>query len=199
MTFRDFNSDLQTGKRAEELFITTFKGVFEPVLKKIEYDLFPESQRQGVDVLLSKKSVEFDVKVRDNWCYGLKDILVETVSVRETNKPGWIYTNTSSYIVYLWWNTLKTRFVDGYLIYLPHFKPFFKQNINLFKQPPDAKTRRGNQVWHTQNRIVPIYKIPINCIKQVDMSLLGVKDQLLLSNFFEIKDVKKQALLSEEW
>lgn len=197
MKSNDFGKCLKIGTKGEEMFITTFKGVFEPILKKIEYNLFPQSQRQGVDILLSKNSVEFDVKSRDFSYYKWKDILVETISVIEQDKPGWIYYTKSEYIVYVWFNKLKTKFIDGYLIYLPHFKPFFEKNINSFRQPNDARSELGERIWHTRNKIVPISTIPTDCIKRVDMSVLGVKDQLLLSDFFEFEYIQKQATILE--
>lgn len=200
MKSNNWDDCLKMGDKGEELFITTFKGVFEPILKKIDYNLFPQTQKQGVDVLLSNQSVEFDVKSRDYGYYRWKDILVETVSVVEKQKEGWIYYTRSDYIVYVWFNQSKTKFIDGYLIYLPCFKPFFEKNILTFRQPSDAASRRNGLVWHTQNRIVPINKIPTDCIKRIDTSLVGVRDQSTLSTFFDIfnsENINKQSALSE--
>jgi len=197
MNINEWDKTIKMGNQGEELFITTFKGVFEPSLKRIDYGLFPQSQKQGIDIILSKQSVDFDVKSRDYSYHRYNDFLIETISVVEDNKPGWIYYTKSQYIVYVWFNKFKTKFIDGYLIHLPQFKVFFDKNIHLFRQPPDAVSERNGKVWHTRNKIVPISKIPDICIKKVDMELLGVKEQLLLSDFFEFNCIKKQTSFEE--
>lgn len=200
MKYNDWDESLKFGGKGEELFVKTFKGVFEPVLKKIDFNLFPQTQKQGVDVLLSNHSIEFDVKSRTFQYYKWKDILVETISVVESNKDGWVYYTKSEYIVYVWFNQSKTKFIDGYLINLPCFKSFFKTNIDTFRQPRDAVTTRNGRTWHTQNKIVPINQIPKPCIKRIDVGLVGIRNQTALSKFFDIfnkTNVKNQSMLTE--
>lgn len=199
MKCNDWDESLSFGGVGEKLFISTFKGVFEPVLHHVDFSQQPDTQRAGVDVQTFQKPLEFDVKSRDYYAHRYKDILVETISVVEKNKPGWVYYTRSDYIVYVWFNKTKTRFVDGYLIDLPKFKPFFEENITTFEQPRDAMTKHGYIVWHTRNKAVPIYRIPQNCIKHIDTKLIEVRDQTKLSKFFDVFDIdsiEKQTTLS---
>jgi len=129
-----------------------------------------EEQKDGIDALVEKKSLAFDIKFRDSRYY-LKGIAIELESVVERKVPGWFYTTKADAIVYLWWNEDKTGLmpIGYYLILSDGFRKWFEENKSkyeekqastLFKRP-DGKT----EIYHTKFVVVPIEDIPPRYLK----------------------------------
>lgn len=168
LVYRDFEKDLDMGIVAENKLLSKFQRVFVPLVQQIIYEpTNAESvklQKSGVDVIISTKEVRFDVKCRRFDVYKWNDILLETVSVVETETPGWLYK--SDVVVYVWENISRTSFIDGYILYLDKIRPWFVEHESKFKQKTAFSERNGNK-WSTLNRAVPIKQFPIGSIQKI--------------------------------
>ncbi len=185
MIFRDFNTDLKEGEQAEELVLSKFKTIIQPVVMRIAYKdglIAKELQNSGIDAYVQKKESGFDVKVRDFKYYRFKDILLETKSVCEKDIPGWLYKATV--VVYLWWNPLKTKFVDGYVLFLQNIRDWMSVTQFDYKKKIAFSNRNG-QSWSTENIIVPISDFPIGCAVRLNRKEFLDQTQVKLSDYFD--------------
>jgi len=125
-----------------------------------------EKQREGIDSRIDWEHANFDTKARDfdtrKHMPPEGDIVIETMSVVESNKLGWYYTSKADFIAYVWWNPKKTDLYEGYLIALqdPRFRNWFEQNILKFKEIEAETVAKGGKRWHTLSRVVPIPRFP---------------------------------------
>lgn len=188
MTLHDFNKKLREGNMCEERVKTQFKVIFEPVLTHIMFDSQPDKQRNGIDFEISRRPMTFDVKCRNAYAYKYGDILLETMSVVENDKLGWLYTSHSDIIVYAWNNPNNTMFVDGYLLYMESIRKWLadKNVLRTFKVR-NARSYRGGVTWTTSNIAVPITAFPHNCIHRIDTDELNPADREAVSNWFEVR------------
>lgn len=186
MIYRNFEDDLKEGERAEELILSKFKAVIQPVVMRIAFKdgiISRQLQKAGVDVSIQQNSVGFDVKARDYKYYKYRDILFETISVREVNKNGWLYK--ADIVVYLWWNPTRTRFVDGYVLFLQNIREWLASRIYSYHKKIAFSERNGLK-WSTENIAIPITDIPLGYIIQLNKSELLHREQIRLNCFLEI-------------
>jgi len=184
---RDFDTDLKNGERAEDLILSKFKTVIQPIVMHIAYKdglVAKELQRRGIDAFVQQKESGFDVKVRDFKYYRFKDILLETKSVREKDIPGWLYKATV--VVYLWWNPLRTKFVDGYALFLRNIRDWMSVTQFNYRKKIAFSSRNGQQ-WSTENIIIPISEFPIGCVMRLSRKEFMDNSQVTLATFFDNK------------
>jgi hypothetical protein len=167
-------------------------------LKHIDFKDKPEIQKKGIDFISNNLSIE--LKIRDYSSYKYRDILFETMSIREENKLGWVYTSQADCVVYCWKNKKGTDLIDGYVLLIQNeeFKEWFNENKNRYNEKV-ATTEVGGKIWHTVNIAVPIedlsshgFIIQFNPkLKGSDYNILTlIKNQQLLKKDKEPKIVK---------
>lgn len=192
MIYRNFKDDLKTGELAEQLILSKFRTVFEPIISRIIYNQDMQSrllQKAGVDGIITARPIaDFDIKARDFKYYNYKnqgvDILFETISIVEKSVPGWFYK--SNVVVYVWFTQNKSRFADGYILYMDKLREKLKDVINNYPKKT-AHSENGSvwSVWSTENRAVPIKDIPISAIQRIHKSTFQDYAQLGLGQWFE--------------
>ena len=186
IVIHEFMEKVKEGEHAEELVLSKFKTIIQPIVMRVMYKeglIEKELQRSGVDAYVSKKESGFDVKVRDFKYHCFKDILLETKSVREDDKIGWLYK--ASVVVYVWWNPNKTRFVDGYALFLQNIRDWLE--VTQWNYPKKvAFSVRNGQRWSTENIAVPITAFPIGCLYKLSRKEFMDNNQANLEKYFEV-------------
>jgi hypothetical protein len=124
-------------------------------------------QRNGVDGVLMKDDSElwkFEIKTRD-FRQIRDDILIETVSILEQNKPGWFYTSKADWILYQWRGKDGIGIIDGYVIMIKDetLRRWFEHNKNAF-EIKDSHTDMGGEKYTTRNRVVMVRDFPIGTL-----------------------------------
>lgn len=153
----DFEEQLKEALRWEKLMEPEIRRkIFLPKIELIDFNKLPDIQRRGIDYIIHKEEPKLDLKIREYYFYKFKDILIETISVVETNKKGWFYTSDADCILYCWKNDAGNNLIDGYILLFNDMSDWFENNKYLYKSPKDAISRRGNLIWHTRNRPIPI-------------------------------------------
>lgn len=185
MIIREFGDDVRTGERAEELVLSKFKTIIHPIVMRVVFNdgvMSRELQKKGIDVSITQKDEGFDVKVRDFKYYRFKDVLLETKSVRENNIPGWLFKATI--VVYLWWNPLKTKFVDGYILFVENIREWL--GVSQYNYPKKiAFTKRNGCAWSTENIAVPLHDLPIGCSIRINRNAFLDNKQIKLGDYFD--------------
>lgn len=181
-----FEENVSQGKICEDKIKMKFKEIFAPILNHIIYgnSIYETNiQKSGVDFIINKKSISFDVKCRDFYSYKFKDILLETISIIEFNKLGWLHTSDSNAIVYLWKNPSGTKFIDGYILFLEEIRKWIKDR-KYPEREACSYNSYGNS-WHTRNICVPIKDFPSNCIMQINKMRLNPTENQTLQKWFQ--------------
>ena len=181
-----FYEMVKVGEDCEAKVAKDFRPIFAPILTRIYYKDNPALQRNGIDGTIHNQEVSYDIKCRKfkEMKYVGIDILIETISVVEYNKPGWIYYTKSPVVVYLWLNISRTRFLDGYILYLDDVRKFFVGNEHKYYKPKPATSERHGDIWHTENRVVKINDFPLGSIQHISKDVFTPKEQVALSKFF---------------
>jgi len=185
MKFNRFEENVIEGEICEERVKEKFKEVFTPILNHILFSTDSERQKRGIDFEIYGEAVKFDVKCRAFRSYSYGDILLETVSVRERNKPGWLWYSESNIIVYVWENMQKNKFIDGYLLFLNEIREWLeKTGTNKFRKRIAHSINRHGGYWSTENIAVPISEFQSHCIKKIELSEFSLADQAKLDMWF---------------
>ncbi|OYT64165.1 hypothetical protein B6U67_00755 [Methanosarcinales archaeon ex4484_138] len=186
MKFNPFEQNVIEGEICEEKVKERFKEIFTPILHHILFNDNPELQKRGIDFEIHGRPVRFDVKCRFFKSYSYGDILLETVSVREEDKPGWLWTSESDIIVYVWQNKQKNKFIGGYLLFLNEIRDWLdKTGTSRFRKIIAHSINRHGSQWSTENIAVPISEFPAHCIKKIELSDFSPADQAKLDKWFE--------------
>jgi len=164
--YHDFEEYLAEANRWEDRLKDVIQFMWEEG-EKISFQDDPGAQRAGIDIALKER--EFDgtqLKVRDPQ-YCCDDIFIETVSVVEDGKPGWVYTYDEILVIYCWLNLARDNFQDGILLLVnDDFRLWFDGVKSRYREPITKKpSRRDDEEWHTQGCIVPIQDIPRGFIR----------------------------------
>jgi len=157
----NFESCLEEGVEWEERVKPRLKEQIMALnVEQITFDESPKKQLSGIDQVLTQDTqINIDVKVRDNKYYG-DDVLIETVSVVEKEKDGWVYNDETDIIAYCWKNQADTNLCDGVLILLnDEFVEWFDAMSDKFKTI-HSKSYDQDRTWTTQSKIVEINDIP---------------------------------------
>jgi len=157
----NFESCLEEGTEWEERVKPKLKEQIMTLnVEQISFDENPDQQLNGIDhVLTQNTDINIDVKVRDNKYYG-DDILVETLSVVEEEKDGWVYNDETDIIAYCWKNQPGTNLRDGILVLLnDKFVQWFDAMLEQFRTV-QCESHDGDRTWTTQSEIVKIDDIP---------------------------------------
>jgi len=174
----NFESCLEEGTEWEERVKPKLKEQIMTLnVEQISFDENPDQQLSGIDhVLTQKTDINIDVKVRDNKYYG-DDILVETLSVVEEEKDGWVYNDETDIIAYCWKNQPGTNLRDGILVLLnDKFVQWFDAMLEQFRTV-QCESHDGGRTWTTQSEIVKIDDIPDGFVyKEFNPELPQVKE-----------------------
>jgi len=183
----DFGVTVKVGEDCEAKIVKDFRPIFAPILSRIYYKDNPALQKIGCDGFIQPQQVLYDIKCRRfvDLKYVGVDILLETVSVIEKNKPGWVYYTKSPIVAYFWLNISMSAFLDGYILYMDEIRKFFVGNENKYRKPRDAISHRNGTVWHTENRVVKIEQFPIGSIQHISKEAFTPKEQTLLSKYIK--------------
>lgn len=154
-------------------------------VKHIPYDpTHPEStklQHQGIDILLQSKTATIKVKTRDKKYY-LQGILIEIISNKENQTPGWFYTSQADLIAYVWTNQHKTNLMPiGYLIILQHptLRDWFKEHNEQYPMF-QTKSKDNSHIWTTLFKVIPKKDFPPNTIIEFNPTLPIITTQTRL-------------------
>ena len=201
MKINEFRRNIEEGKTAEKALKDKLHNIlFSQSVRLIEWDnqnvYAMNLQRHGVDGISEIKEITWDVKVRDFSYYKYKDILLETVSVEETGKPGWFYYSIADFIIYTWKDKFNQYLIDGHFIFIqnPVLKKWFEENKDNYEDKK-AKTidKQTNNEWHTLNKAIPIRDFPMGTILQFNPLVSLNKQQLDLTKYLLYDDYKKRA------
>lgn len=135
-------------------------------MRRIDYNIEPELQRNGIDLILDdglKIGVRAGNYIRYKK-YGKNDILLETWSVFEKNISGWTYTTEADIYITTWWNQEENHLIDGYILYMKKVKPFFIKS-------------EGKQIQN-KNEGYTSYSFPIQINKFPTESIQHIYDEL---------------------
>jgi hypothetical protein len=163
----DFQERLEDGVSWEDRLRPKLKEQIMALnVEQISFDEEPEKQLNGVDQVLTQTTeLNIDVKVRDHQYYG-DDVLIETASVVEGGKDGWVYNDATDIIAYCWENQDGTNLCDGVLILLnDKFVQWFDSMSEQFRTV-ECKSYDKGQTWTTRSKIVKIEAIPDGFIYQ---------------------------------
>lgn len=156
----DFNDCLENGNEWEEEIAPKLKQeILNISISQVSYGEEPEKQLSGIDQVLSREEFNIDVKVRDSK-YCCNDLFIETISVLDEDKPGWVENEETDIIAYCWENKPGDNLQNGVLLLLnEHFQEWFEGNKREFSEK-STKSEDGNSEWVTKGRIVPIERVP---------------------------------------
>lgn len=176
------------GLDAEEMIEPIFDRIFHPILKRIIYDPKDSQsinlQNSGIDGIIKLEEFSFETKSRDFKYHKDRDILLETISIVENQTLGWLYSCKAPFIVYVWFNRQKTRFVDGYILNMSMVHLWVLGRENEFRKRRTSTNRNG-MIWHTEFILVPINWFPVGCLQQIAPYILRKDEQSKLDRFFE--------------
>lgn len=124
-------------------------------------------QKRGID-LVADNGLKFEVKTQNYDIYKryMNTLSVETKSIIENNIPGWCFTCSSDYIVYVWGSFGHLEIKKITLYDWKQFKEWFKENIEKY---PEHKTtsKRNGEVWHSLYATIPIKDIPKKIMQEI--------------------------------
>jgi len=157
--------------------------------KKIPYNIEDattvEQQKDGIDILIESEKATFDVKVRDCQYYK-RGILIETMSVKESQKLGWFYTSKANAVAYVWWNKQKTNLMpEGFLLLLQdkRLREWFETNKDSYATL-ETHSKEDDNLWTTCFKIIPIEDFPKGTLIRFNSTLPPSDKQSRLKAFF---------------
>jgi len=170
-----FDERLKFGAMGEKMVIDNFITILKPFVTEWIYGKCKEHtqrQRKGVDFSVDFNPANFEVKTRDYRYYKYSDILLETDSMVEKRKFGWVYTTTADVILYVWLDETKTKFIDGYIIIVDKLKKCLNDLIvEYWERTHGYSTTEGRYTtgWFT----VPINGFPEGILIRFDPNELN--------------------------
>jgi hypothetical protein len=186
MKFNSWKDCLQNGTKWEKKLLEKIGRIIQvKSIQNIKFQTNPEIQRKGIDGIINLSQPKIESKSRSYDYYKFSDILIETISVIENNKPGWFYTTQADIVAYVWENQSKTNLIDGYLIFItPELRKWFELNKHHFK----TKVARSD-CWSTENKAVPIKEFPKGTLQRFN-PYLDITEQAQLTIFNNQSEVQ---------
>lgn len=153
----------------------------------ISYDNLKDidRQRNGMDFIVKSEAAGWEIKTRAPKYY-LKGILLETTSVVERNKPGWLYTCKADVIAYVWLNWSYTNLMPiGYFIKIKDLKKtqWYDELPGIYQIKDTEskwKTPEGMIYWTTEFITPPIKDFPKDTLYQFNAILPSNYKQTIL-------------------
>lgn len=132
-------------------------------IKMIPFSEDKVTQRDGIDGI--RGALTHEVKTRNPdvikyWFKGsefVPDIMIETVSVRETNTAGWIYTSKADILFYGVLDLYHKYFMHLWRLDFQKLRGWWKKQDEN-KYPIKIAHTKGSH--STENRVVPFRDIP---------------------------------------
>ena len=128
--------------------------------KEYDFENHSDLQRNGIDGEDKGRTVE--VKTRRYYTLeiwykqGYMDLLIETVSVVEENKLGWIYTSQAEILRYLILNSTNKDWFAKFEFNMQGLKEWFRVHGHKYEET-ETSTKEG---WRTRFVFVPFSDIP---------------------------------------
>lgn len=194
----NWDATLAQGNWSEQFIQTYFYELSTPIIerylssKRYEFNsnnkLHKIIQFDGIDGKVSL-NLCWEAKVRAIEYSKEKDILLEIMSKIENNTLGWFFYSKADFIFYLFADFKKKEFVNGYLLDLGIIQRYFTEEKLKDYPVKIAKTEANGEIWHTENRAVPIRAFPKNSVIKIINILNEINHQ--------IQKVKKQGQFNE--
>jgi len=174
-TDSDFEQTMRN--KFDALYMTYFVG-----LKEIKVIKDKQLQYRGHDVHLvfDNETIVLDEKVR-RWDYD--DILIEYLSDKERNIPGWIYKNESDYLAYLF----PTKGL--YFIKTQRIKDLVNDKNSFFWQLPDIESENDNgfKKYTTVSKAIPILTLEENDLILAKIPIISLKADLIRGHQWRVQ------------
>jgi len=174
-----------------------------------------ELQKKGVDWQITSETGDWEGKFRSKfWRKDLekRDILLELVSVVESDKLGWLYTSKADAICYCWLNRFKTGLMPvGYIILIKKLREtrWYRENFveplerwgigdfldHLNYRVDEASSVRRRSTWTTKFVCPPVMGFPKGILIPFDPTVGGKFTQLKIDPFSS-KGPEQQSLES---
>jgi len=153
----------------------------------IPYDNLEDIGRQqnGMDIIVKSESAGWEIKIRAPKYYR-EGILLETTSVVEMNKPGWLYTCKADIIAYVWLNEAGTNLMPiGYFIMIKELRKTrwydrLPGEYCVFHTNSKRKTPEGMIYWKTEFICPPIEDFPKDTLYEFNAILPSNYKQTIL-------------------
>lgn len=167
----DFDEKLEQGLKWESELADTLETILVTKgLEQISFEDNAEMQRSGIDLVLQQDSPNIDVKCREHYAIQFGDILLETWSVYEENKRGWVYKPDIDLVAYVFENRPGTNLQKGYFIVMSDvFREWFQENATEYPQKVAENSSFGG--YTTVNRAVPMEDFPEETLIEFDPAL----------------------------
>lgn len=165
---RNFDEDMNDAASWEKRVSEKIESfVMKYKMRRIPYDTSEniELQKKGIDVIVESEPARYEIKTRAHKYYR-KGILLETTSVVERNKPGWLYTSEADCITYVWKNVANTNVEPiGYFLLLKELRKTqwydrLPGSYHVFSVTSKRKTPQGMIYWTTEFIVPPIKDFP---------------------------------------
>ena len=131
-------------------------------IKNLEDDI-EEQRKSGTDIIVIRNDTkhELTMDVKTDTRYDTGNFFIETISVVEQNKPGWLYKNTTDYIAYYYLGRNKM-----YLLPLKDLQKWATKNIAKYKTKMIP-----NKGYYTQGILVPRVVVckEISSVKEINI------------------------------
>lgn len=143
-------------------------------------------QRNGIDLLVTSERGDWEAKIRSHRYY-LDKILLETVSVKEKNIPGWVHTCQADAIAYCWFNPSETNLMrTGYIILVKELREtsLYKELTTRYPEhTTGSESDTGERGWTSCFVLVPQVDFPKGTLYPFNPALeLREYNQAALSN-----------------
>jgi len=187
-TPRDFDKDLNEAAPWEKRIAEKIRiFMMRYNIDMITYDNLEDIKRQknGLDFFIKSESAGWEIKTRASKYYR-KGILLETTSVVETNKLGWLYTSKADVIAYVWLNESLTNLMPiGYFIMIKELRktPWYDRlpgRYHVFHTDSERKTSDGMISWRTEFICPPIENFPKDTLYKFNAILPSNYKQTIL-------------------
>lgn len=171
----DFDEQLEMGLEMEQRLSERLESILTSInLENIAYSDQPEIQRSGIDSILRKKNVDFEIKSQRYEHTKTGNLPIEVVSVLEEQEPGWYHYSEADIIVWVYHNkpkpTTNYHNVGYFMLFDERFKDWFEEREESFRFVSVPNEGRYGE-YHTGNRLVPIEEIPDEWLIEFDPRL----------------------------
>lgn len=167
----DFYESLEMGVGWEKEFADRLESILiTRGLEGVSFADDPAAQRDGIDLVLQQDRPTVDLKTRRHYALQFNDILLETWSVWEQRKRGWVFNEATDLVVYIFENRDGSDAEEGYFIALDdEFQEWFEAHEEDYPRKEADNSSFGG--YTTVNRAVPMEEFPDGKLVPFDPSL----------------------------
>lgn len=159
-------------------------------IRRVQYDTPEniETQRNGIDLTVTSERGDWEAKIREDPRFYNQDILLETVSVRKYDLPGWVYTSEADAIAYCWQNRSKTNLMRrGYIIPIKKLRETeWLRHIQDNYEIKETSSTGDGDIWWTEFVCPPIPDFPKGTLYPFNPTLPTATEHLEQTDLNEI-------------